>query len=182
MLTNKGGVDLGIQRQPGQAGWNAFNYPSSTASGQGKLIADSRGVHHVYFRVSTGTGGPIAGCAGPTCDIVKATFSYRNSADVQIDYDERVYAKPSPTFFDRDANGRLKLRFLRFMSLLPNGGASSASRDIADGAYITNARFTQLRLWNAAATTPNWVPWNAARIEHAWSVQVGCLRSWLQLC
>lgn len=63
--------------------------------------------------------------------------------------------------FDEDSGGP-RVRFVRFMSLVPNNLTNPGAYDDADGSYL-NGRIRNLKLGGAT--------WDYSKIQYAWSIQ-----------
>lgn len=77
-----------------------------------------------------------------------------------------TFSRPLGNFFDNTYN----MRWIRFMSFVPNNGASNAALDTNDMGYMKNAQFTGLYLYTSSGAG---VKWDSSLVQYAWSVQTG---------
>jgi len=101
---------------------------------------------------------------------VIGTFTFTNSGGTVLASQTQTFTTGRDSFFDTTYN----MRWVRFMSFVPNGGKSHAQLDTDDMGYMKNAQFTGLTLYSTSGAETKW---DASLVEHAWSVQTGNILS-----
>ena len=153
-------VDFGIQHnQMGTAGWRAFCF----------AVTDNTGCTQQNYlpKISSVDFQVTAVRTAAAQDVVTGTFTFRSTTG-SVTTQTIQKAWPAGTFWSTNSH---VVRWARFMSFLPNNGASSATKDTADGSYMKGAQFIALKLRRAGSSPATWTAWTASLIEHAWSVQ-----------
>ncbi len=143
--------DFGLGNVYNKSGWRAATYSRKWTTGGDNIFNRVSGDfdNTVFTGIVTIT---VANESTLSQDILRCTVS-DSSNTVVI-----TYTAVAGTYFSRNTAGKACLRFVRFMSLVPQNEA----QDDADNSVL-EATMYDIKLNNST--------WQATDIEHAWSVQ-----------
>lgn len=98
-------------------------------------------------------------------DNIYCTFNFYNSSNQLLGTEIYDRSAPKGTVYANTGGTTPKpiVRFTRFMSLIPKHG----QLDNADQSYMTNARLTNLKLWNGSTS----YTWDMSKLDYVWSMQ-----------
>lgn len=163
-------IDFGVENAG--SGWFAMAYGGCA----GKLVGStSKKTHPEAAKVTLSLEAQVTS----TQDMITGSFSFYDSKGALIaDSTVRLMlAVDKGSFFPNTVPAATigtgavapMVRWYRFMSLLHSGGNDYALNDKADASYMSNAQFTNLKLYDWAAKKDR--AWDISKVEHAWHVE-----------
>jgi len=171
VLTELGVVDIGIENEGN--GWFAFFY-----SGHLNKSAQSPPYNQDYTKKEYPTAKKVEFSIDAKIedgqDRVIGHFRFLDRYSRELGTELLTFYVPRGEFYRVDGYGNPKLRFTRFMSLLPHGADNTAAKDETDFSYMRKAKFTGLQLYHR---TQGYQVWNMDRVDYAWSVQTANIQN-----
>lgn len=157
VMSKRGSVDFAVENKG--SGWFAMYYSGAVRRGEnGYRTYPSAAKVLLSMDVYTTS----------TNDVVSASFTFYDKAGSRLGEERLAFKEPYNTFFEL-AGMHPRVRWIRFMSFLHSNGQNDPAGDIADQAWMSNAKFSSLQLYNWSQR--KYVVWDMSRIEHAWSVE-----------
>ena len=153
-------VDFGIENRG--SGWFAMYYSGfGSEQNEGETWVDATKVDVILEAKIEGNNDKVIG-------IFRFYAGNRELGETLL-----TFTRGKGQLFKSETIGTVSypiLRWVRFMSLLHSNGQNYAPGDIADGSFITNEQFSELKFYSRSTQA---VPWDRSLIEYAWSVQTG---------